>query len=71
MDSTSGSSILSPQKLISWSSVDSASRIPPSAPRAMEAVFKPTGANCASRYGLFGEMVDGFLHPAATNQGQS
>ena len=35
MESTSASSILSPQKLMSWSSVDSASRIPPSAPRAM------------------------------------
>ena len=35
IESTSASSILSPQKLMSWSSVDSASRMPPSAPRAM------------------------------------
>ena len=35
IDSTSGSVMVSPQKLMSWSRADSASRMQPSAPRAM------------------------------------
>ena len=35
IDSTSGSVMFVPQKLMSWSSADSASRMQPSAPRAI------------------------------------
>ena len=49
MERTSASTIRVPQKLINWSSVDCASRIPPSAPRAMACRAASSSSTCSWR----------------------